>query len=99
MAKFKVGDRVEVVSCDNADSYIGEVGTIQWRDSSLILIYFDNNSLNCNKNRLNGTFPKDFPDYFVAEENIQYARIRDSKLARKLYPNYKVVDEKWLDIN
>ena len=32
------------------------------------------------------------------EKECAYYRIRNSKLARKVYKNYKVIDENWLEV-
>ena len=105
--KFKVGDIVEcnyfTEVIDTAHTRIRkdhrvEIGKIVVARSSDYLIEFNNNVGNAKNSypHLGEIKGSDRECYWhVSDFNIRLARIKNSKLARKLYPNYKV-EGKWL---
>jgi hypothetical protein len=85
--KFKIGDKIKVT---DKHQFYGETGTIVSFYQKMYDVKMDNENLN-NIRGVNS-------DCYFDDDNIQLFQIRNTKLARKIYPNHKVIDEEWLEI-
>jgi hypothetical protein len=84
-SKFKVGDKVRVI--EEGDDY-GVISTVTY-------IYESGNDeaipypICLNSNDV-------FQHECFNEEHLEYYKIKDTKLARKMYPNFTVLEEGWI---
>ena len=91
MSKFRVGDMVRIIESwaeedGSSDVYIkGAICTIDQHHHETPYIKAK-------------TICKCWSGgIYIYEHNIEHARIRNTKIARKMNPTYKVIDENWLE--
>lgn len=84
--KFKVGDKVKVVS---GHHIIGEICIV--RDDKVSMV-------NCDElwYALDNSSVEDLVYNVYSGDHLQLYKVRNTKLARKMYPNHKVIDEDWI---
>lgn len=108
--EFKVGDRVQSIASYPKNHY-GRLATVLGiDDDSDVLIQFDYNGLeecwNMDSATLRILVPEHFRSkvkggkncLFVHRSDIRLARIKDTEIARRLYPGYTILGNGWLEV-
>ena len=83
MRKLKVGDRVTI-----KDSWVKEMSMEQGEFT--IVEFYPENWDDRHGNWVN------IGDYNCPEKYLKHNEVRDTKLARKMYPNFEVYKEGWI---
>ena len=82
--RFKAGDRVRILDAGDFDHLVGKVRTIVSISDLATFPYI----LDVPKNSVGG-------DLLFNDEELELARIKNTKIARKMYPHYEENGE-WL---
>ena len=97
---FKVNDRVKIIKSpstfDKYDHLVGEYGIIYniYRYGNNCDIIYDNSKLNDYEEE-DGTYTG---HYKIGMECLKHCRLKNTKIARKMHKNHKVIDENWIEV-
>lgn len=98
-SRFKAGDRVKVISLRHyfKKHYIEKFGTILHNEidhENRWVIRFDNSDLNCSAY---DEYKGGCSSWVFFDEELEHARVKNNRLAKKLYPNAEESEDgRWL---